>query len=74
MRAPTHYLIKYRLNGIERSFYLYASAMSSAKAWHMTAVDAGFAEIPKYRCDKVPDVSKPKAEKYGISDVEWLPA
>lgn len=73
MNAPAHFLIRYRLRGEARSFYLHSVGMTNAQAWHMAAVDAGYAEIPKYRYDKVPEVTRPKAERLGISDVEWLP-
>jgi hypothetical protein len=74
MTSTTHFEIKYRLRGAEKRFYMHAQDMTNAKAWHMAAVDAGIAEIPKYRCDKVPEVSKPKAERMGITDVQWFPA
>jgi len=48
--------------------------MDNAEAWHWAAVDAGMADIPKYRYDKVPKVSKPKAERLGIEQVVWKPA
>jgi hypothetical protein len=74
MNCPTHYLIRYCLHGQEKRFYVYSPRMTNAQAWHMAAVDAGFAKIPKYRSDRVPEFSKPKAERIGISDVEGLPA
>lgn len=74
MTTPTHFEVRYCFRGAEKSFYLHAYDMTNARAWHMAAVDAGIAEIPKYRCDKVVEVSKPKAERMGISDVQWLPA
>jgi hypothetical protein len=67
--TPTYFEIKYSLRGAEKSYYLHARDMTNARAWHMAAVDAGLAEIPKYRCDKVPEVSKPKADRMGITDV-----
>jgi hypothetical protein len=48
--------------------------MDNADAWHWAAVDAGFGQIPKYRSDKVPKVSKPQAERLGITNVEWSAA
>lgn len=74
MNNSAHYLIRYRLRGAEKSFYLHSIGMNNAHAWHMAAVDAGFADIPKYRSDKVPICSKPKAERYGITDVVWAEA
>lgn len=74
MNSPGHFLIRYRLRGMEKSFYLHSVGMTNAQAWHMAAVDAGYGEIPKYRYDKVPEISKPKAERLGITEVEWHPA
>jgi hypothetical protein len=48
--------------------------MDNADAWHWAAVDAGIGQIPKYRTDKVPKVSKPQAERLGITNVEWSAA
>jgi hypothetical protein len=45
--------------------------MDNAAAWNWAAVDAGFGQIPKYRMDKIPVISKPKAEQFGLSDVQW---
>jgi hypothetical protein len=45
--------------------------MNNAAAWNWAAVDAGFGQIPKYRMDKVPAISKPKAEQFGLSNVQW---
>lgn len=74
MNDSSHFHISYLLRGEAKSFYLYSDGMTQSHAWHMAAVDSGFAEIPKYRCDKVPEVSKPKAERFGITDVAWRPA
>ncbi|HEX8594411.1 MAG TPA: DUF6555 family protein, partial [Pseudomonas sp.] len=38
------------------------------------AVDAGFAQIPKYRSDKIPKLSKPQVERHGIENVQWSAA
>ncbi|WP_425375793.1 DUF6555 family protein [Pseudomonas marginalis] len=51
---PTHFLIKYTLHGVERQSYLRAEAMNDSFAWHMAAIDAGLAPIPKYRIDRSP--------------------
>jgi len=66
-----HYRINYLLNGTYKTFYVRADCMNNAEAWHWAAVDAGFGQIPKYRCDKVPKVSKPHAERQGVTDVQW---
>jgi hypothetical protein len=71
MNNSTHFQITYSLRGEEKRFYLHALAMTNAQAWHMAAVDAGYADIPKYRSDKVAKICKPKAERLGIADVRW---
>jgi hypothetical protein len=58
-----HFRIDYLLHGSYKSFYI--------SAWHWASVDAGFGQIPKYRSDRVPKVTKPKAEQLGLTDVEW---
>jgi hypothetical protein len=71
MALHKHYRIDYLLHGSYKTFYVSALAMDNAEAWHWASVDAGFGQIPKYRTDKVPKISKPKAEQLGISQVEW---
>lgn len=61
-------------NGTPKSFYVSAPTMSNAEAWHWAAMDSGVAQIPKYRRDKVPVVSKPLAERHGIIQVQWAQA
>lgn len=45
--------------------------MSNAEAWYWATVDAGIGLIPKYRLDPVPKLSKPQAERLGLTNVEW---
>lgn len=71
MHHSRHYRIDYLLHGKYKSFYVCAPEMDNAAAWNWAAVDAGFGQIPKYRMDKVPAVSKPKAEQFGLSNVQW---
>ena len=52
-------------------FFVRADTMNNTEAWHWASVDAGIAQIPKYRTDKVPKVSKPLAERHGLTDVVW---
>lgn len=74
MNEPTHFKIDYLLSGKRKSFFICSAKMDNAEAWHMSAVDAGFAHLPKYKTDPCPKMSKPKAEQRGISDVVWSPA
>jgi len=74
MPNSAHYRIDYVHNGAPKSFYVSAQTMSSAEAWHWAAMDSGVAQIPKYRRDKVPVVSRPLAERHGIIQVQWAQA
>lgn len=71
MAQEQHYRIDYLLNGAFKTFYVRAPVMTNSEAWHWASVDAGIGQIPKYRADPVTKLSKPKAEKYGITNVEW---
>lgn len=71
MTQEAHYRIDYLLTGAYKTFYLRTATMNNSEAWHWAAVDAGIGQIPKYRSDKVPKVSKPHAERLGITNVEW---
>lgn len=72
MSQYKHYRIDYLLNGAFKSFYISAEHMDNSEAWHHASVDAGIARIPKYRLEKVPRVTKPYAEHFGITNVEWI--
>lgn len=74
MSHSPHYKIDYLLHGTRKTLYVRAELMNNPEAWHWAAVDAGFGQIPKYRIDKVPKVSKPLAERLGITEVAWSPA
>jgi hypothetical protein len=74
MSGPTHFKIDYLLAGKPKSFLSALQKLDNDEAWHMSAVDAGFAQLPKYKTDPFPKMSKPKAEQRGISDVMWKPA
>lgn len=74
MSHSPHYKIDYLLHGTYKTFYVRAELMNNPEAWHWAAVDAGVGQIPKYRIDKVPKVSKPLAERLGITEVVWSPA
>ncbi|MEB2518582.1 DUF6555 family protein [Pseudomonas sp. YuFO20] len=65
------YVIEYKLHGEPRSFIIRTKIKSSADAWHWASCDAGVAPIPKPGRPPLKVVSKPQAERYGISDVTW---
>jgi len=74
MSQSQHFKIDYLLHGAYKSFFVRTELMNNPEAWHWAAVDAGIGQIPKYRVDKVPKISKPLAEKHGITEVAWGPA
>lgn len=74
MAQEHHYRIDYLLQGAYKTFYIRASKMDNAEAWHWATVDAGIGQLPKYRTDPVSRLSKPQAEKHGITNVEWSKA
>lgn len=74
MTTERHYRIEYLLHGASKNFYVCAGIMNNEEAWHWATVDAGFGEIPRFRRDPVRKLCKPKAERFGISDVSWKAA
>ncbi|AHL34215.1 hypothetical protein CD58_15440 [Pseudomonas brassicacearum] len=71
MGGPSLYIIDYVLHGEPKSFIIRAEVMNNSEAWHWASCDAGVGRIPKFGREKVKRVSKPLAEKYGITDVRW---
>jgi len=65
------YVIEYKLHGEPKSFIIRARIRSSVEAWHWASCDAGVAPIPKPGRPPLKVVTKPQAEKYGISEVQW---
>ncbi|CAN1601419.1 hypothetical protein LOY35_15835 [Pseudomonas sp. B21-028] len=71
MGGPSLYIIDYMLHGEPKSFIIRAEVMNNSEAWHWASCDAGVGRIPKFGREKVKRVTKPLAEKYGITDVRW---
>lgn len=65
------YVIGYKLHGEPKSFVVRAEAMDNAEAWHWASCDAGVGRIERFTREKVKKVSKPLAERYGITEVTW---
>lgn len=65
------YVIEYQLHGEARSFIIRAEKMDNAEAWHWAACDAGIGVIPKFSASNLKKVSRPMAERYGISETRW---
>jgi hypothetical protein len=65
------FVIDYQLHGVPKSFIIRAEKMDNAEAWHWASCDAGVGRIGRYGREKVRKVSKPLAERYGITEVTW---
>lgn len=72
--AENLYKITYTLHGVRKEFVIRTNRpLIAADAWHWAACDAGAARIPRSDRDKSERMSKPKAERFGIADVAWVP-
>lgn len=65
------FTIEYKLHGKQKSFIIRTKIRSNADAWHWASCDAGVVPIPKPGRPPLKVISKPQAEKYGLSDVKW---
>ncbi|MCL8303131.1 hypothetical protein LG197_26900 [Pseudomonas asiatica] len=65
------FLIAYKLHGEAREFIVRAERMNNAEAWHWAACEAGVGVIPKFTASDIRKVSRPVAERFGITDVQW---
>nr|WP_288376674.1 DUF6555 family protein [uncultured Pseudomonas sp.] len=65
------FVIDYALHGQHKSFIIRAERMDNAEAWHWASCDAGVGKIGRYGREKIKKVSRPMAERYGISEVSW---
>lgn len=71
MPTAALYVIEYELHGVGKTFIVRADVMNNAEAWHWASCDAGVGIIPKFGRQRIKRVSKPFAEKYGITNVRW---
>lgn len=65
------FIIEYKLYGKPKSFIIRTKIESNADAWHWASCDAGVTPIPKPGRPPHKIVSKPQAERHGLSDVKW---
>lgn len=65
------YVVVYQLHGEAKRFIIRAERMDNASAWHWAACDAGVGVIPKFGASQFKQVSRPMAERSGITDVRW---
>lgn len=68
------YTIDYVIHGEAKSFVIRADKMDNAEAWHWASCDAGFGHIPRSSRDQTRKTSKPMAERFGITHVDWRSA
>ncbi|WP_430491855.1 DUF6555 family protein [Pseudomonas fulva] len=71
MLNQSPFLIEYQLHGEARSFIIRSEKMDNAEAWHWAACDGGVSVIPRFRSADLKKISRPLAERYGITDVHW---
>lgn len=71
MRKVSSWIIEYQLYGAAKSFIIRAGEMNNAQAWHWACCDAGVAPIPKVGKPPLKRMSKPMAERFGITNVLW---
>ena len=74
MAGQQLYVIEYELHGERRTFIIRLEKMDNTIAWHWASCDAGIGIIPRFGQHKIKLVSRPMAERYGISNVQWRPA
>ena len=65
------FVIAYKLHGEPKSFIIRAKEMNNAEAWQWASCDAGVAPIPKPGRPPLKRFSKPLAERFGVTDVQW---
>jgi len=74
MAGQQLFVIEYALRSEYRTFIIRLDKMDNAEAWHWASCDAGVGIIPRFGQHKIKKVSRPMAERYGISDVKWRAA
>lgn len=74
MAGQQLYVIEYALHGEYRTFIIRLERMDNAAAWHWASCDAGVGIIPRFGQHSIKKVSRPMAERYGLSDVLWRPS
>ena len=65
------FTIDYKLHGTPKTFMIRAAQLTCEDAWQWAGCDAGAAPIPRPGKPPLKYLSKPMAERYGITDVQW---
>ncbi|KMM85454.1 hypothetical protein SAMN04490203_2131 [Pseudomonas taetrolens] len=71
MSQQNLFTIEYKLHGAPKKLTVRAARMSTEDAWQWAGCDAGATPIPKPGKPPLKLFSRPMAEKYGITDVQW---
>ncbi|MDZ5601534.1 DUF6555 family protein [Pseudomonas sp. RP23018S] len=71
MAGQQLYVIEYALHAQPRTFIIRLERMDNAQAWHWASCDAGVGIIPRFGQHTIKKVSRPMAERYGITEVKW---
>jgi hypothetical protein len=71
MKQVDFYVIEYRLHGKPKRFIIRAKLMNNVEAWQWASCDAGLTPIPKPGRPPLKRFSKPMAERFGVTDVQW---
>ena len=71
MTQSDMYVIDYQLHGEPKSFVIRAKLMNHAEAWQWASCDAGLAPLPKPGRASLKRFSKPMAERFGVTNVQW---
>lgn len=74
MAGQQLYVIEYELHGAFKTFIIRLDRMDNAQAWHWASCDAGVGIIPRFGQHAIKKVSRPMAERYGLSNVRWRAA
>ncbi|MBV4474740.1 MULTISPECIES: DUF6555 family protein [Pseudomonas] len=67
------FVIEYMLHGDRKTFIIRTSEMNNAHAWQWASCDAGIAPIPKPGRAPLRRMTRPMAERFGITEVQWRP-
>lgn len=71
MKPVDIFVIEYRLHGKPKSFIIRTKMMNNTEAWQWASCDAGLVPIPKPGRPPLKRFSKPMAERFGVTDVQW---
>ncbi|MFJ7797159.1 DUF6555 family protein [Pseudomonas sp. NPDC096950] len=65
------FVIDYKLHGQSKSFVIRTRTMRGSDAWHWASCDAGLVPIPKPGKPPLKVISRPQAERFGVTEVKW---